>query len=299
MWRNIYLMKLPGLERKIRVGLDWTLDLIFPPELSYLNLSRTQVINQSHFEAGDFIIHQGDVGDQFYVIVSGEVEVLKELPDGKTVQLTRLGQGEYFGETALLTGRRRNASVRASSPVDLMCLGRDEFNNLAGAWLKFSDSVQALSAERVQATSSDSEQSRILGTILARSMLGPRLAEVLKAPGNVPKGDGTPPTPYVPPPPPYLVRNDGAELRLEGDELHLGRAPDNHIVVNDKLVSRRHALLKREGTQYVLEDVGTPNGTHVNGQRVQRHLLAAGDTIRLGQTVFTYQVPVVEQSKPS
>jgi len=85
----------------------------------------------------------------------------------------------------------------------------------------------------------------------------------------------------------------------DGRTRSLGRDPTCDIPLEHQLVSRRHALLKREGTQYVLEDVGTPNGTHVNGQRVQRHLLAAGDTIRLGQTVFTYQVPVVEQSKPS
>src|SRR5947209_9578467 len=56
MWRNVYLMKLPGLDRKIRVALDWGLDFFFPPELSYLNLSRTQVFNSAHFEAGDFIV---------------------------------------------------------------------------------------------------------------------------------------------------------------------------------------------------------------------------------------------------
>src|SRR6266571_2904285 len=83
LWRNVYLMKLPGWDRRIRVGLDWTLDLIFPPELSYINLARTQVVNQVHFEPGDFIIRQGDVGDQFYVIVSGEVDVFKEMPSGE------------------------------------------------------------------------------------------------------------------------------------------------------------------------------------------------------------------------
>ena len=94
--------------------------------------------------------------------------------------------------------------------------------------------------------------------------------------------------------PPLLVWSDGALLPLEAEILNMGRAPDNHIVVNDSKVSRRHALLKREGTNYVLEDLGTPNGTFVNDQRIQRHTLASGDAIRLGDAVFTYRVPVAE-----
>src|SRR5947209_2068760 len=304
MWRNVYLMKLPGWDRRIRVGLDWTLDLIFPPELSYINLARTQVVNQVHFEPGDFIIRQGDVGDQFYVIVSGEVDVFKEMPNGEKAHLARLGQGEFFGESALLTGRRRNATVQASSRVDLMCMGRDEFNNLAGAWLKFSESVQSLSAERGKALSSDIERSREFRTIMVGSTPGARLAGLgpppvpATPPANAANSGGAAPPPLsyiLPPPPPFLVRSDGAELPLEADVLNMGRAPDNHIVVNDRRVSRRHAVLKREGTNYMLEDLGTPNGTFVNDQRIQRQVLASSDVIRLGQTVFIYRIPVAEQ----
>jgi len=304
MWRNVYLMKLPGWDRRIRVGLDWTLDLIFPPELSYINLARTQVVNQVHFEPGDFIIRQGDVGDQFYAIVSGEVDVFKEMPSGEKAHLARLGQGEFFGESALLTGRRRNATVQASSRVDLMCMGRDEFNNLAGAWLKFSESVQSLSAERGKVLSSDIEQGREFRTIMVGSALGAHLSRLglppvpASPPGNAADSGrvaAQPPSYVLPPPPPSLMRSDGAELPLEADVLNMGRAPDNHIVVNDRRVSRRHAVLKREGTNYVLEDLGTPNGTFVNDQRIQRQVLAPGDAIRLGQSVFTYRVPVAEQ----
>ncbi len=293
MWRNVYLMKLPGLERKIRVGLDWGLDFFFPPELSYLNLSRTQVFNSAHFEAGDFIVRQGDVGDQFYVIVSGEVEVFKELPNGQTQPLAHLGQGEYFGESALLTGRRRNASVRAVSPVNLMCLGRDEFHNLAGAWIKFSEAVRSLSEEREKA-SGNLDQSPDLGTVLAGPGFGAYLTGIPRPPTHAGNSTGRPPAPSIPAS--YLIRGDGAELRLEGDVLNLGRSPDNHIVVNDKRVSRRHSVLKWEGAHYVLEDLDTSNGTFVNNQRIQRHVLAQGDVIKLGQTYFTYRLAIAEQN---
>ena len=297
MWRNVYLMKLPGWDRKVRVGLDWTLDLVFPRDLSYINLSRTQVLNQVHYEQGDYVVRQGDVGDLFYVIVSGDVEVIREMPNGQQVQLAKLGKGEFFGESALITGRRRNASVRASTALDLMCLGRDEFNNLAGAWLKFSESVQSLAQERGQAFS-NVEQSRDFRTLITASLLVPRLAGLVPPQSSADKNKSVVPPPDVSLPPlfPYLVRSDGAELLLEGDELKLGRAPDNHIVVNDGRVSRYHSVLKREGASYILEDVGTRNGTFVNHQRIQHHALASGDVIRLGQTLFTYRVPPTVQS---
>lgn len=289
MWRNVYLMKLPGFERKLRVGLDWGLDLFFPRELSYINFERTQVINRAHYEPGDYIFRQGDVGDQFYVIVSGKVEVLRELPDRQIIQVARLGKGEYFGEAALLTGRRRNASVRAVEPVELMCLGHDEFNNLVGAWSQFSESLQALSEGRGERVlSSASEFSREFHTILGNVAVESQLAGLLASSANTLKRNGdTPPASL--PPQPSLIRSDGAELSLQGDMLRMGRGQDNHIVVDDKQVSRSHAIIRRQGTQYVLEDVGTRNGTFVNGQSVSRHVLEDGDSIRLGQTLFTYR----------
>src|SRR5436305_4671502 len=290
MWRNIYLMKLPGWDRRVRVGLDWGLDLFFPRELSYINLERTQVINQVHYEPGDYIFRQGDVGDQFYVIVSGEVEVIREMPDGQVTRQARLGKGEYFGEVALLTGRRRNASVRALSPVSLMCLGRDEFNNLTGAWLKFSESVQSLSESRGGVAQSASDLSRQFHTVIGSIPIEAQLAGLLATSTHTSRQQNNAPTSAPLPPPPSLVRGDGAELPLQGETLHLGRAPENHIVVDDRQVSRSHAILKREGSHYILEDVGTRNGTYVNGQRVQRQPLSDGDTIRLGQTVFTYRL---------
>ena len=122
-----------------------------------------------------------------------------------------------------------------------MCLGRDEFNSLAGAWLKFSESVRALSEERDKALSSI-DNSNDFRTVIAGSVPAPLLTAMVKPVTN----PINKPAPYILPSP-YLIRSDGAELPLEGDILNLGRAPENHIVVNDKLVSRRHSVLKREG----------------------------------------------------
>jgi MFS family permease len=71
---------------------------------------------------GKAVFHQGDVGDRYFVIDSGEAEVVG---DGRVV--ARLGPGEGFGEIALLRRTRRTATVRAASDLRLHALGSDHF----------------------------------------------------------------------------------------------------------------------------------------------------------------------------
>lgn len=72
-------------------------------------------------------------------------------------------------------------------------------------------------------------------------------------------------------------------LELDGRAHLLGRSPDCAVVVDDGRVSRRHARLSVEGDQVMIEDLGGPNGTVVNGVRIARQPLSAGDLLSLGQ----------------
>ncbi len=82
---------------------------------------------------------------------------------------------------------------------------------------------------------------------------------------------------------------------LDKDVLGLGREAGNDLVIEDPQISRRHARLTRQGNSYLLEDLGSTNGTFVNGSRVSTPvLLANGDLIGLADTVvLAVQIPVV------
>jgi len=78
----------------------------------------------------------------------------------------------------------------------------------------------------------------------------------------------------------------GKLIQLGKAELLVGRELSNDIVISDADVSRKHARLVQQGDSYLLEDVGSTNGTFLNGQRLSApQLLKPGDRIRLGETV--------------
>src|SRR3954454_23388115 len=89
MWRTFYLMRLPGLERKVRVWIDWNLDRLFSRDLVQLSVQRTERVAHAHYESGQPIITQGDLADAFYVIVRGTCEVVRE-ENGEETALARL-----------------------------------------------------------------------------------------------------------------------------------------------------------------------------------------------------------------
>jgi NADH dehydrogenase len=130
LWRTIYLMKLPGLDRKIRVATDWTLDLVLPPDIVQLKTDRAFAIRREHFEPGQVVFREGDRGDWLYIVVDGEVEVLRQVPGQGEVALRRLGAGECFGEIALVSDRPRTATVRATAAADVLAVDREAFQVL-------------------------------------------------------------------------------------------------------------------------------------------------------------------------
>jgi CRP-like cAMP-binding protein/rhodanese-related sulfurtransferase len=114
---------------------DWMTTLLqtkafhrVPPANIQAIFMRMQRINS---RAGDVVIKQGDEGDYFYAIVSGRCAVTRETPLNKEgIKLAELGMGDTFGEEALISEAKRNATVTMLTEGTLMRLGKQDFTTL-------------------------------------------------------------------------------------------------------------------------------------------------------------------------
>lgn len=84
---------------------------------------------ESHDE-GSVIISEGETGTSMYVIASGEVKVYTRGPGGGgSVYLAKLGEGDFFGEVSVLTGKPRTATITASQRTELLRLDKEKLDN--------------------------------------------------------------------------------------------------------------------------------------------------------------------------
>lgn len=95
-------------------------------ELDHL-VSVLQVVN---LKPGEMLFHEGDTGEHMYVIVSGQLEIVKGPSTDDELILNRIYEGEYFGEMSLITGAPRTASVRAHGDAVLLSMGRAQLMDL-------------------------------------------------------------------------------------------------------------------------------------------------------------------------
>lgn len=115
--------------------------------------------------------------------------------------------------------------------------------------------------------------------------------------------EAAPPTGAAPagePPPPAPDQGAQGELRIDSgpdvghtyragaSALRLGRSPDNELILRDPATSGHHARLERRGSSFYIVDLGSTNGTLVNGEPVQEKELKHGDRITIGQNAVSF-----------
>jgi len=86
-----------------------------------------------------------------------------------------------------------------------------------------------------------------------------------------------------------LFLDDGRRVEIGEQALSIGRMPECDIALSDPNVSRKHAEVRRQGTGFVVVDLGSTNGTKVNGAGVKDRALANGDVITVGATKLRFE----------
>ncbi len=132
MWRTVYLLKLPSFSRKVKVAMDWTWELLFSRDITGVKIDTTNRVQDAYFAAGTYVFRKGDPAMNFYVIETGQVEVLRQLEEDKEMEVVAvMGPGDFFGEMALVEDRPRNASVRARTDLEVTVIGKGMFARMS------------------------------------------------------------------------------------------------------------------------------------------------------------------------
>ena len=231
------------------------------------------------FPAGEFIFQEGDLGTEMFILQSGSVEVVKELY-GEEQQLAVLEKGDFFGEMSLLEDLPRTASARALEDCKLIKIDGATFDHMLRTKPEIAVRIMRKLSRRLR--QADQMLKETMGS--AHTSLTPEL------PAPEPRKDEEQAKERL------LDQELGIEFRLSaGTETLIGRRdpvtginPEVDLTASDtqRSTSRRHAKIYRRGESFfVCEEIGTMNGTFVNGERVETGVpveIEDGDEVQFG-----------------
>ena len=244
----------------------------------------TQAAYSVDFKAGEYVFKEGDLGTDMYIIQEGKVAVLKHF-QGEEKQLVQLSGGDFFGEMSVLEDLPRTASVKALEDCLLVKINGSTFDQM----LRKNPEIAVRMMRKLSRRLRETDQ-------MLREALG---SEESQAP-EMPSPQTGPQT--VKGPERLIHEQTGTEFFLsEGAETSIGRRdpvtgihPDIDLTPadNQRSISRRHAkVFRRDGQYFIREEIGTMNGTFVNGDRVETGVpveFKPGDEVRFGliKTIF-------------
>jgi putative peptide zinc metalloprotease protein len=134
-----------------REQIEALVGLPFLAGVSRAELRRIAVhLRTEEVEAGQLIVRQGARGDRFYVLVEGQVRVVRIAADEREERLATLGPGDYFGEAALVANVPRTATVVAETPGRLLSLDAGHFRRWLASRVDVDEAVHRTVAEREQ-----------------------------------------------------------------------------------------------------------------------------------------------------
>jgi NADH:ubiquinone reductase (H+-translocating) len=133
LWRGFYLSFLPGFATKLRVLVNWVLNLFVPPNIVLVDSSQpgTRYI---HYRKGDKVLEPGMVIDGFYTVVKGSLKLTIDNPETGEHFEKIFGSGDHFGERVLLKSALRTGLVVALEDSVVLWIPQQDFTRLARAF---------------------------------------------------------------------------------------------------------------------------------------------------------------------
>ncbi len=246
----------------------------------------------TRYKKGDFVFRQDEEGDEMYIIQSGQVAIKKTI-GGKRTTVTVLEKGDFFGEMSILERLPRTADAEVTEDAGVISINSQTFGEMIRSNPEIAVRMLRKYSMRMR------EYSEQLENIMA--------AETPGAPAELPDID----KPSKPPPEGtvpstgtarayFVAKESGKVYPVFKDEVLIGRydsvtghKPEVDLTDedNNRNVSRRHArLLFKDNTFYIAEEIGTMNGTYINGNRIPTGVLTP---INDGDEVTLCRVPVI------
>ncbi len=105
-------------------------------------------LRSEHFDRGDTVLRQGEAAGHFYIITRGRAVVLVDDDEYSQTEVGELMVGQFFGETGLLTGGSRSATVRASEPLDVLVMDKAAFSRIIDSDADLSARIRRISVQR-------------------------------------------------------------------------------------------------------------------------------------------------------
>jgi NADH:ubiquinone reductase (H+-translocating) len=133
LWRGFYLSFLPGFTAKLRVGVNWLLNSVMPPNIVQIQ-STPPATRYIHYRKGDRVFEPGMLIDGFYTVVRGSFQLTIDNPETGEHFAKLFRQGDHFGERVLLKSALRTGLVVALEDSVVLFIAQKDFTRFARAF---------------------------------------------------------------------------------------------------------------------------------------------------------------------
>jgi CRP-like cAMP-binding protein len=247
----------------------------------------------NRFKKGTVLFHEGDEGEDMYIIQNGKVAIKKRVPHGETT-LAVLEKGDFFGEMAILERMPRSASAEVVEDSDLIVIQSELFGDMIKSNPEIAVRMLRKYSLRLRETTKQIEQ-------LAAAGGGISGEPMKEAPPGKAVTAGTLQTEALAY---FISQSTGNVFPVFKSDALLGRydsvtgmTPEIDLTNEDQSrnISRRHArLVVKDGKHFLAEEIGTMNGTFLNGQKLPNGVLTPindGDELILCRLALTFKTP--------